>query len=105
MTPPLLLWRGLTDILHGELDPLTSSNCVLELLVSKSRLHPVLDEAVDLLWGAADEASGVEQGVEVGDDRLKVRVGPDAVEQIILKTEALDLVSGFVGEDLHNEQP
>jgi hypothetical protein len=56
-------------------------------------------ELLNLLRGTADEGAGVEEGVELVEDRGEEFGATDAVEEVVVFTELLDVVGGLVGED------
>ena len=78
----------------GSLDVGKGSRVGLE-----SGLDPLGDKAVDLLGGTADEGLGVEERVELGDNGGKVRLGLDALDEVVLAALLLDNSTGLVRED------
>lgn len=83
-----------------QIDLLALRNGSLDLGIFQRRLHPLFQERVNLLGRAADEARWVQQRVELVFDGVEVRVSADALDQVVLEAELLDLVPGFVGQDL-----
>lgn len=75
-------------------------NSFLYLVTCQSRFHPLLYEAVYLLRRTADEAGRVEQGVQIADDRIEIRVLPDALNEIIFQAKLFHLVRCLVRENL-----
>lgn len=67
------------------------------------RLQSLLDlgrsELLDLLRGTADESAGVKEGVELVENGGKERGAADAVEEVVVLAELLDVVGGLVGKD------
>lgn len=90
----------------------------LELRLLKRRRDPILNELASLLRGATDEAARLEQraavnriscaerrerelnGLELGLDRIEVRVCAYPLDEVVLEAEVFDLMCGFMGEHL-----
>lgn len=56
-------------------------------------------ELLNLLGGTADEGAGVEELVQLGEDRGEEGGAADALEEVVVLAELLDVVGGLVGED------
>lgn len=71
----------------------------LGLIRLESLLHLGGGELFHLLRSAADEGAGFEESVELVQDRSEEGSATDAVEQVVVLAELLDVVGGLVGED------
>lgn len=58
-------------------------------------------ELLNLLRGAANEGTGVEKGLQLGDNGLEEGGAADALEQVVVLALLLDIVGGLVGEDTY----
>lgn len=73
---------------------------LLQFLSVQRGLHPLGEEAVDLLRRATNEARGVEQRIKVALDWVEVRVRADALDQVVLEPELLHLMRRLVRQNL-----
>ena len=56
-------------------------------------------EFLDLLGRTANEGAGVEEGVELVQDRGEEGGAADALDEVVVLSELLDVVGGLVGEN------
>lgn len=56
-------------------------------------------ELLNLLGGTADESRGVQEGFQLGENGVEEGGAADALEQVVVLAELLDVVGGLVGED------
>jgi hypothetical protein len=70
----------------------------LTLVLLERGLDLGADELLNDLGRAADEAAGVGQAVELGENGLEERRDLDAIEQVIVLAFLLDHGGGLVGE-------
>lgn len=56
-------------------------------------------ELLDLLGRTTDEGGGVEEGVQLGENGVEECGAADALEQVVVLAELLDVVGSLVGED------
>ena len=90
--------------------PLTFSNSQLglhapfnpapTLIIIQSRLHPLLNKLLHLLRRPPHKALRVKEGVKVSLNWVEVRIGPDPFDEIVLESELLYLVRGFMRQNL-----
>ena len=74
----------LTALSDGQLGLHTTLDPTATLIVVQSRLDPLFNKLFHLLWRPPDETFRVEEGVEIFFDRVKVRIGLDALDKIVL---------------------
>ena len=85
-----------SNILHVQLDDIAIE---LALVLLERGLDLGADELLDNLGRAADEAAGVGQAVDLGEDRLEERSDLDALDQVVVLAFLLDHGTGLVRED------
>ena len=85
---------------NGQLRLRPALNPAPTLLVVQGRFHPLFDKFLHLLRCPTHEALRVKEGREILLNRVEVRVSLDALDEIVLETELLDLVGGFMRQDL-----
>jgi hypothetical protein len=85
-----------SNILHVQLDDIAVE---LALVLLERGLDLGADELLDNLGRAADEAAGVGQAVDLGEDRLEEGRDLDALDQVVVLALLLDDGAGLVGED------
>ena len=85
-----------SSILHVELDDIAIE---LALVLLERGLDLGADELLDNLGRAADEAAGVGQAVDLGEDGLEEGRDLDALDQVVVLALLLDDGAGLVGED------
>lgn len=85
-----------SDNLHVQLNGVAVE---LALVLLESGLHLGGDELLDNLGAAADEAAGVGEGVDVGEDGLEERPDLDALDQVVVLAFLLDDGAGLVREN------
>ena len=78
----------------------TTFNPTATLFIIQSRLDPLLNKLIHLLWCPSDKALWVEERVKVPFDRVEVRISLDPLDEIVFETELLDLVGSLVRQDL-----
>jgi len=84
-----------SDILHVQLNDIAVE---LVLVLLERGLDLCVDELLDNLGRAADEAAGVGQAVDLGEDGLEERRDLDALDQVVVLALLLDDGAGLVGE-------
>lgn len=71
--------------------------------ISLVGLQSLLDlgrgEFLDLLRGTTDKGAGVEESVELAEDRGEELGAADAVEEVVILAVLLNVVGGLVRED------
>lgn len=67
----------------------------------KGGSHLRAGEPFHLLWGATDKGTGVEEALQLGEDRVEEGGAADTLEQVIVLALLLDVVGGLVGEDAY----
>ena len=85
-----------SNILHVQLDDIAIE---LALVLLERGLDLGADELLDNLGRAADEAAGVGQAVDLGEDGLEEGRDLDALDQVVVLALLLDDGAGLVGED------
>ena len=85
-----------SNILHVQLDNIAIE---LALVLLERGLDLGADELLDNLGRAADEAAGVGQAVDLGEDGLEEGRDLDALDQVVVLALLLDDGAGLVGED------
>jgi len=89
-----------TPALDAEFNLGAFGNRLLQILLLQSRTNPVSQECRYLLGCASDEGSRVKKRVKFALDWFEVRIGTNAVDEVILQSQLLDLVAGLMREDL-----
>jgi len=74
----------------------TTFNSIATLIVIQSRLHPLFDELLHLLWCPPHETLRLEEGGEILLDRVEVRISLYPLDKIVLETKLLNLVGGLM---------
>lgn len=85
-----------SNILHVQLDNIAIE---LALVLLERGLDLGADELLDNLGRATDEAAGVGQAVDLGEDGLEEGRDLDALDQVVVLALLLDDGAGLVGED------
>jgi hypothetical protein len=85
-----------TATLHVQLDGITVK---LALVLLERGLDLGGDELLDNLGRAANEAAGVGEAVDLGENGLEERRDLDALDQVVVLALLLDHGAGLVGED------
>lgn len=71
----------------------------LGLVGLEGLLHFGGEELLNLLGSTADEGAGVKESIKLIQDGGEESSATDAVEQVVVQAELLDVVGGLVGED------
>lgn len=81
---------------NSQLNLSTTSDSVRRLLIRQRRGNPILQKRIHLLRCPPNKARRIQQRIQLSLDRIKVRVPPNPVDEVVLKPQLLDLVCGFV---------
>lgn len=61
-------------------------------------------ELLNLLGGTSDESTGIEKGVQLGDDGVEEGGAADTVKQVVVLTLLLNVVGSLVREDTYRRK-
>ena len=93
----ILIFTAVSD---SQLSLHTAFDSTATLIVIQSRLDPLFDKLLHLLWCPPNETLRVKEGVKAFFDRVEVRIGLDALDEVVLQAELLDLVGSLMRQDL-----
>lgn len=96
----ILFLLSLDRLLNRQLNLLAFRYSFLNLSIRQRRLNPLLQERIHLFRCPTDEALRVQEFIKMIFDRVEVSVFLDPIDEIVLKTEVLDLMTSFMREDL-----
>jgi hypothetical protein len=97
--PQASFWSSIT-LSNSQLCLPTAFDSSPTFIVIQGRLHPLLNKLFHLLRRSAHETLRVEEGGEVLLYWVEVRISLDSLDEIVLQTELLDLMSRLVRQDL-----
>ena len=72
----------------------------MEFLIRQGRTNPVFKELVNLLGSTSVEGVGIQKSLKLILDRVEVRVLSDSLNEVVVQSKLLDLVSSLMGENL-----
>jgi hypothetical protein len=92
------------SFLHVQINLARLRYSLSALLILQRRPHPLAQERVHLLRRASDKAPRIQQIVQFVFDRVKIRVPPHALDEVVREAEVFHLVRGFLREHLSNRE-